>query len=124
MGLADQPFRRAGPGTATVLTILIGSVIGIIAGFVGGKPDAVLMRITEWFLVVPFLPLAIVLASVLGRNVWNIIFVIGITSWPSTARLIRAQALTVKQRLFVDRARSLGERSTLSGNTFCPTSWD
>jgi peptide/nickel transport system permease protein len=93
---------------ATVLTILIGSVIGIVSGFVGGKPDAVLMRITEWFLVVPFLPLAIVLASVLGRNVWNIIFVIGITSWPSTARLIRAQVLTVKQRLFVDRARSLG----------------
>ncbi len=93
---------------ATVLTILIGSVVGIVAGFVGGKVDAVFMRVTEWFLVIPFLPLAIVLASVLGRNVWNIIFVIGITSWPSTARLVRAQVLTVKQRLFVDRARSLG----------------
>jgi peptide/nickel transport system permease protein len=93
---------------ATVLTILIGSVVGIISGFVGGKVDAFLMRITEWFLVIPFLPLAIVLASVLGRNVWNIIFVIGVTSWPSTARLVRAQVLTVKQRLFVDRARSLG----------------
>jgi peptide/nickel transport system permease protein len=93
---------------ATVLTILIGSVVGIISGFVGGKVDAFMMRITEWFLVIPFLPLAIVLASVLGRNVWNIIFVIGITSWPSTARLVRAQVLTVKQRLFVDRARSLG----------------
>jgi peptide/nickel transport system permease protein len=93
---------------ATVLTVLIGSVVGIVSGFVGGKVDAVLMRITEWFLVIPFLPLAIVLASVLGRNVWNIIFVIGVTSWPSTARLVRAQVLTVKQRLFVDRARSLG----------------
>jgi peptide/nickel transport system permease protein len=93
---------------ATVLTIFIGSVIGIVAGFVGGRADALLMRITEWFLVIPFLPLAIVLASVLGRSVWNIIFVIGVTSWPSTARLLRAQVLTVKQRLFVDRARSLG----------------
>jgi len=93
---------------ATVLTILIGSVVGIVSGFVGGKLDAFLMRITEWFLVIPFLPLAIVLASILGRSVWNIIFVIGITSWPSTARLLRAQVLTVKQRLFVDRARSLG----------------
>lgn len=93
---------------ATVLTIFIGSVVGIVSGFVGGRVDAVLMRITEWFLVIPFLPLAIVLASVLGRSVWNIIFVIGITSWPSTARLLRAQVLTVKQRLFVDRARSLG----------------
>ncbi|HET7847151.1 MAG TPA: ABC transporter permease, partial [Acidimicrobiia bacterium] len=87
---------------------VIGSVVGIVSGFVGGRLDAVLMRVTEWFLVIPFLPLAIVLASVLGRNVWNIIFVIGITSWPSTARLVRAQVLTVKQRLFVDRARSLG----------------
>jgi peptide/nickel transport system permease protein len=93
---------------ATVLTILIGSVVGIVSGFVGGKLDAFLMRITEWFLVIPFLPLAIVLASVLGRSLWNIIFVIGITSWPSTARLVRAQVLTVKQRLFVDRSRSLG----------------
>jgi peptide/nickel transport system permease protein len=93
---------------ATVLTILIGSVVGIVSGFVGGRLDAFMMRITEWFLVIPFLPLAIVLASVLGRSVWNIIFVIGVTSWPSTARLLRAQVLTVKQRLFVDRARSLG----------------
>jgi peptide/nickel transport system permease protein len=93
---------------ATVLTIIIGSATGIVSGFVGGKADGALMRVTEWFLVIPFLPLAIVLASVLGRSVWNIIFVIGVTSWPSTARLVRAQVLTVKQRLFVDRARSLG----------------
>ena len=93
---------------ATVLTIFIGSVLGIVSGFIGGRTDGALMRATEWFLVIPFLPLAIVLASILGRSVWNIIFVIGVTSWPSTARLIRAQVLTVKQRLFVDRARSLG----------------
>ena len=93
---------------ATVLTIFIGSVVGIVSGFFGGRTDGLLMRITEWFLVIPFLPLAIVLASVLGRSIWNIIFVIGVTSWPSTARLVRAQVLTVKQRLFVDRARSLG----------------
>lgn len=93
---------------ATVLTIALGSLVGIVSGFVGGRVDSLLMRLTEWFLVIPFLPLAIVLASILGRSVWNIIFVIGITSWPSTARLVRAQVLTVKQRLFVDRARSLG----------------
>jgi peptide/nickel transport system permease protein len=93
---------------ATVVTIALGSVVGVLSGFVGGRVDSALMRVTEWFLVIPFLPLAIVLASVLGRSVWNIIFVIGVTSWPSTARLVRAQVLTVKQRLFVDRARSLG----------------
>ena len=93
---------------ATLVTIVIGATIGIVAGFRGGRFDAVLMRLTEWFMVIPFLPLAIVLASILGRSVWNIIFVIGVTSWPYTARLIRAQVLTVKPRLFVDRARSLG----------------
>jgi peptide/nickel transport system permease protein len=93
---------------ATILTIAIGSIVGVVSGFFGKWTDAVLMRVTDWFLVIPFLPLAIVLASVLGRNVWNIIFVIGITSWPSTARLVRAQVLTVKERLYVDRARALG----------------
>lgn len=93
---------------ATIVTIALGSTVGVVSGFVGGRTDGAMMRVTEWFLVIPFLPLAIVLASVLGRSVWNIIFVIGVTSWPSTARLVRAQVLTVKQRLFVDRARSLG----------------
>ena len=74
---------------ATILTIAIGSIVGIVSGFFGKWVDATLMRLTDWFLVIPFLPLAIVLAAVLGRNVWNIIFVIGITSWPSTARLVR-----------------------------------
>lgn len=93
---------------ATILTITIGSVVGITAGFFGKWTDAVLMRLTDWFLVIPFLPLAIVIASVLPRSIWNIIAVIGITSWPGTARLVRAQVLSVKQRLYVDRARSLG----------------
>ncbi|HKE78341.1 MAG TPA: ABC transporter permease [Solirubrobacteraceae bacterium] len=93
---------------ATILAMVIGSVVGIVAGFFGGWLGAVLMRVTEWFLVIPFLPLAIVLAAILGPSVENIILVIGITSWPSTARLIRAQVLTVKERLYVDRSRALG----------------
>jgi peptide/nickel transport system permease protein len=64
--------------------------------------------LTEWFLVIPFLPLAIALAAVLGPSVENIIIVIGITSWPATARIIRAQVLTLKERLYVDRSRALG----------------
>ncbi|MDH5334600.1 MAG: ABC transporter permease, partial [Thermoleophilia bacterium] len=66
---------------ATLIAIVIGSVVGITAGFFAGVPGSVLMRITEWFLVIPFLPLAIVLAAVLGPSVQNIIVVIGITSW-------------------------------------------
>ena len=94
--------------TATVLTITIGSLVGITSGFLGGWVDTLLMRVTDWFLVIPFLPLAIALTAVLDRSIWNIVLVIGVTSWPGTARLIRSQVLTVKQRLYVDRARSLG----------------
>ena len=93
---------------ATVMAMLIGTVVGVAAGFYGGRVGGVLMRITEWFLVIPFLPLAIALAAVLGPSLTNIIFVIGITSWPSTARLVRAQVLTLKERLYVDRSRALG----------------
>ena len=93
---------------ATIISMGIGSLVGIIAGFYGGWLEATLMRITEWFLVIPFLPLAIVLAKVLGPNVRNVIFVIGITSWPGTARVIRAQVLTLKERLYVERSRALG----------------
>jgi peptide/nickel transport system permease protein len=93
---------------ATVLMIVVGSVVGLAAGFFGGWIDAVLMRLTDWFLVIPFLPLAIVLASVLERGVGTIVLVIGITSWPSTARLVRSQVLSVRSRLYVDRARAMG----------------
>jgi peptide/nickel transport system permease protein len=93
---------------ATVLAILIGTVVGVAAGFYGRRVGGVLMRLTEWFLVIPFLPLAIALAAVLGPSLQNIIIVIGITSWPSTARLLRAQVLTLKERLYVDRSRALG----------------
>jgi peptide/nickel transport system permease protein len=93
---------------ATVLAVVIGSVVGIVAGFFGGRVGGVLMRITEWFLVIPFLPLAIVLAAILGPSVGNIILVIGITTWPQPARLIRAQVLTLRERDYVERSRALG----------------
>ena len=93
---------------ATLLAMLIGSAVGIAAGFFGGWISSVLMRITEWFLVIPFLPLAIALAAILGPSIRNIIIVIGITSWPSTTRLIHAQVLTLKERSYVDRSRALG----------------
>jgi peptide/nickel transport system permease protein len=96
---------------ATLIAIVIGSVVGILAGFYRGIGSAILMRLTEWFLVIPFLPLAIVLAAVLGPSVRNIIIVIGITSWPSTARIVRAQVQTIKERLYVERSRALGASS-------------
>ncbi len=98
---------------ATLISVFIGSIVGILAGFFGGWRDVSLMRLTDWFLVIPFLPLVIVLASVMGGGVGGgglglTAFVIGITSWPSSARLVRSQTLTVKERPYVERARALG----------------
>ena len=93
---------------ATALSMLIGTLVGLMSGFFEGWPAAALFRITEWFLVIPFLPVAIVLASVLGRSLLNIALVIGVTSWASTALLIRSQTLSVKQRPYLERARVLG----------------
>jgi peptide/nickel transport system permease protein len=93
---------------ATAVSMLIGSLVGIVAGYVGGWIEVVLMRFTDWFLVIPFLPLVIVLAAILGRGLFVIAFVIGIVTWPGTARVVRAQVLTLKERPYVERARALG----------------
>lgn len=93
---------------ATVISMVIGTLVGLLSGYFGGWPGALLFRLTEWFLVIPFLPLAIVLASVLGRSLLNIALVIGVTSWTSTALLIRSQTLSIKERAYLERARGLG----------------
>jgi peptide/nickel transport system permease protein len=93
---------------ATVVSMLIGTTIGIMAGHYRGRVGGVLDRFTDWFLVIPYLPLAIVMATVLGPSLLNIIIVIGVTSWPGTARLIRAQTLSLESRSYLERARALG----------------
>lgn len=97
---------------ATLLTMTVGTLVGVIGGYSGGWIDRSLSRFTEWFLVIPFLPLAIVLASLLGRSLRNMILVIALTSWPATARVLRAQVLTLKERLYVERSRALGASGT------------
>ena len=93
---------------ATVMTMTVGASVGIIGGYYGGKTDTVMNALTNWFLVIPWIPLAIVLASILGQSLFNTILVIGITSWAGTARLVRADTLSVKERPYVERARALG----------------
>jgi peptide/nickel transport system permease protein len=93
---------------ATVISMGIGTLVGIASGHYRGLIATGLERLTDWFLVIPFLPLAIVLATVLGQSLLNIIIVIGVSSWPSTARLVRAQTLSVEARPYLERARVLG----------------
>jgi len=95
---------------ATVLTMILGSAIGLLSGHYGGLLSRVLMALTDWFIALPALPLAIALAAVLAQGDTSITIAIAVTSWPGTARLIRAQTLAVEARPFVERARALGAR--------------
>ena len=106
---------------ATMITVLFGALLGIIAGYVGGRVDTVIMRISDFFLVLPTIVLAIILAPVIldvvgadaelfgiRATMIVIVVVIGLTSWAVTARIIRSQVLSIKMRMFVDRARVVG----------------
>ncbi|MFJ6983207.1 MULTISPECIES: ABC transporter permease [unclassified Streptomyces] len=94
--------------TATVISMVIGTIVGMASGMSDGWPGTVLFRLTEWFIVIPFLPLALVLATLLGGSLFSIIVVIGVTGWPATALVIRAQTFSVRERPFIERARVLG----------------
>jgi peptide/nickel transport system permease protein len=93
---------------ATLISMVIGTVIGLVSGYFGGWVGRITFRLTEWFLVIPFIPLAIVLATVLGGGLFVIVMVIGVTSWPGTALLIRSQTLSIKERAYMERARTIG----------------
>ncbi|WP_406322673.1 ABC transporter permease [Streptomyces sp. NBC_01637] len=93
---------------AAFLCVAIGTVVGIVAGHFHGWYSTVLMRVTDWFLVMPTLVLAIALATVMDRSIWTVILAIGVTTWPTTARLVRAQTLAVESRPYIERARALG----------------
>jgi len=93
---------------ATAISVLLGASVGLASGYFGRLTDEVLMRITDFFLVLPWFPLMIVLMAILGQKFIWVIVVIGITSWPSTARIVRSQVLTIKERQFIERARAVG----------------
>lgn len=105
---------------ATILSVLIGTTLGVMAGYFGGWVDQVIGRLMDVFLAFPLLVFAIALAGVIpdkafglegnGLRVAMLIFIIGFFSWPSIGRIVRGQTLSLREREFVDAARSLGAR--------------
>ncbi len=93
---------------AAGVSVLLGTVVGAVAGYYGGKIDNVLMRITEAVMSFPTFFLLITIVSVVERNIFNIMLVIGLTSWPSLARMVRGQFLSLREQEFVTAAKALG----------------
>ena len=94
---------------AAFISVFIGGVLGIVAGFYGGRVENVLMRFTDIMLVIPDLPLMVVIIALTKKpSLLNIVFVIGLLGWTTTARIVRSQTLAVKSRKFVLRARAIG----------------
>jgi peptide/nickel transport system permease protein len=97
---------------AALVASLIGGTIGLLSGYFAGPVDVVLMRLTDVLLVIPVIPMMIVVAAVWGPSLFHIIVVIGVLLWTSTARVIRAQVRSVRERPFVKRARAIGAGNT------------
>jgi len=93
---------------ASVVAMAIGGSIGIVAGYIGGRVDAVLMRITDYFIVIPALPLMIIVSAVWGPSLTHVIFVVGLLLWSPTARVVRAHVLSLRERGFIRRAQAMG----------------
>jgi peptide/nickel transport system permease protein len=93
---------------AALTSTVIGVIIGALAGYYGGVIDDLLMRVTEFFLVIPRFFLVLVIVALFGNSIWNVILVIGVLSWPVTARLVRVEFLSIREKEFVEGARAIG----------------
>ena len=94
---------------ASLVAMIIGTTIGLVAGYYGRLTDQLLSRITDFFLVIPWLPFVLVLVTILQPpSLGTIVLAITLVSWPTTARIIRSQVLSLKERQFIERARAVG----------------
>ncbi|MGM4923070.1 ABC transporter permease [Tardiphaga sp. 804_B3_N1_9] len=94
--------------SATAVSLIIGTTLGLAAGYFGGLLDHVVMRVTELFQAIPHFLFAIVLVAVMGATVTHIVLAIGLTSWPMVARLVRAEALSLRERDFIKASAAMG----------------
>ncbi len=93
---------------ASFMAMVVGTVLGLMAGYSGKVTDTLISRITDFFLVIPWLPFVLVIVAVLGQSLLTIIFAIALVSWPTTTRVIRSQVLSLKERQFIERAKAVG----------------
>jgi peptide/nickel transport system permease protein len=92
----------------SLMSVFIGTTVGLVSGYFGGRIDTLLMRFVDFLMVIPSLPLMMVLISIWGRGIFKIILVIGLLYWTYTARLVRSQVLSIRTRPFVIRAQAIG----------------
>ena len=108
------------------VAIILGTLVGSISGYYGGKIDELMMRITDIFLAFPSLVLAMVICAFLGRSVENVMLAMTIVWWPAYARLVRGQALSIRERKYIEAARAIGASDFriitkhLAPNSFSP----
>lgn len=93
------------------ISVLFGTIVGLISGYIGGWADSLLMRLTDLILVLPFLPLVILLSVYLGPSQRNVIIVLALFFWAAPARLVRAQVLRLREDTYIEAARALGASS-------------
>lgn len=93
---------------AAVAVMLIGTIIGLISGYFGGWVDEIFMRLTDLMFSIPFIPFIMIMVAYFGQSVWYVLLAIVILLWTNTARVIRAQVLSLKQRPFVESAKITG----------------
>ena len=97
--------------TAALISTLIGLVFGAVSGYYGGWSDMLVMRVTDVFLTFPPIIIMLAIAAFVGQSIINVILIIGLLSWPTTARLVRGQVLAVREEQFVLASRSLGAKN-------------
>ena len=94
---------------AAAISGVIGTLVGAVAGFYGGKLDKVISEVINVFLMIPSFFLVLIIVAMFGSSMVNVMFVIGLTSWPSNARMMRVQAMSIKERTLVKSAVAMGE---------------
>ncbi|MGL5693938.1 MAG: ABC transporter permease [Peptostreptococcaceae bacterium] len=94
---------------SSVIIVIVGTILGVLAGYCGGKVDKVISAMITIFMSIPQLPLTIVLVAYLNPSIWNIIIAICITAWTSTARIIRSKVMELKELPFIKIEKTLGQ---------------